>query len=200
MRKLIAGALLAAALWASGTASADSPWRNLRRSLPIARAAWPTSQCLGREQVTITSSDIPPNAVAYADMDGSCIVHIRPLHDPYDFCDTLVHEFGHLAETVAPDGTITLPDGRLTDSIGHTNDGTVMDADGAFYKPCEAVGPPITARAAAASLYDLPDSKCKFITKKRARERIYLCGKRHYVIVYLFTDGDVDYADEYQPR
>jgi hypothetical protein len=201
MRSTALSAVALAVLLATistSSAYAAAPERNLERSLPIARAAWPTSQCMGREAILITNHGVPLNADGVATMDGSCAVRIRPLKDPYTFCTALVHELGHLAETISDAGTITLPDGRIADASGHMRNG-VMSPTGPYYKPCEAVGPPITARAAAASAFDLPASACRFIVSKPQRRRIYLCGKHHRVAVVLDRDGQVDRVEDYEP-
>lgn len=187
----LAAAIAALALSASD-AAASSPGRNLALATPIAEAAWPASPCAGRESVQITSA-LMGDRDAEAEVDGSCVVRIRPIHDPYKFCVTLVHEFGHLTESVDDNGHLHLPDGRPVDEAGHTHDGSIMDVGGGFWDPCEALGPMVTPRAAAADIFDLPASRCRLtMVARRPRGRLYTCGVRRQVFVAMTGSGDID--------
>lgn len=186
----------ALALLLNTPAVAYTPAQNLAAALPIAQAAWPKSPCHGRETVKLTDQLDDLNAAGEAVLDGSCQVLIRPTRDRYDFCNTLVHEFGHLAVTTDhATGQPRLPDGRTVDSGGHTHDGSVMDPDGGFYGPCGALSPPVTPRQAAADTYGIPASSCRLarVTEK-PRGRVYRCGHRRPLLVHLRRNGEVDYV------
>lgn len=182
-------------------AQAWTAQQNLAASLPIARAAWPNSQCSGREGVKITSKLTYLNTAGEADMDGSCRVRILPMRSPYKFCTVLVHEFGHLNEIVDPvTGEIRL-DGRLVDEDGHTRDGGIMDPDGSWWDPCEKLGPPVTPQQAAADTFDLPASACVLArVTTTPRGRLYRCGRKQHVLVVLDRRGYVDYVTDPPPK
>lgn len=157
-------AALAAAV-APTAASADAA-DTLARALPIARAAWPGSPCAGRETVQITDRFVDPSesVIGEADLDGSCNVRIRPGLDAYDFCVTLVHEFGHLAGRTHAD--VADHEGVMTGDPWAVRD----------YSPCDAMDRETPRQAAAATLRSRP-ARCHQM-RHSLRGRLYRCGHR----------------------
>jgi hypothetical protein len=117
--------------------------------LPIARAAWPASPCAGHETIHLHAATLDtPSAGAPLGLDGlaqpvTCEVWLRPGMDPERFCETLVHEEGHLDEEGvgvpmhAPVDQFGRAHGPI-DTSGHTSTpGDIMNGDGdVFWAPC----------------------------------------------------------------
>ena len=77
----------------AAVAASEHDW--LAKFLPIARAAWPGSPCENREAVATDA--ILPAAYAGLAWENECRVVISRGLFQLEFCDVLVHEFGHLA-------------------------------------------------------------------------------------------------------
>lgn len=97
-RALVAVVVAAALSAPSAAPAADGT--KVTQSLAIARDAWPGSPCAGRETIQVNA-----DAALAAVGDGrggdgakeTCTVRMASGMDPYQFCVSLVHEFGHLA-------------------------------------------------------------------------------------------------------
>lgn len=135
--RLIPLAAAVLALAAPSVAQAQ-PAPTFEQSVRIAAQAWPNNPCNGQADINWmddADADKIPSEVGMG-VDGwakgitfyndgsfvrsSCDVLLRKslIHKPYRLCDVLVHEMGHLA------------------AIRHTNNGSVMDADGGKWPAC----------------------------------------------------------------
>lgn len=89
--------VLAAPTAATGTVLTTDAQR-LAWFLPTARAQWPDSPCVGKEQVDLGADlSIYSRDDAGVAFPSECRVEISAGLDDYFFCVALTHEFGHLA-------------------------------------------------------------------------------------------------------
>jgi hypothetical protein len=177
--KILASALVALAFVpATASARLTTDAQRVAYFKPLAERTFP-GPCAGHETVTVTE-EFP---AGYDGDDGlafreTCTVYIRPSLDDQRFCETLVHEMGHLA------------------GLEHTTDGGVMDIrNGASlnFEPC------VTATQASLTsmdrLHDLfPNGFVK--AKRVARStRAYRHGVRWVIVTRSgrwFVRGTVD--------
>jgi hypothetical protein len=160
----------------------------LARYLPLARAAWPSSPCAGREVVHLAGdaalrAEAPAVAGAGEALYGmaapeACEVWLASGMTDYTFCTVLVHEFGHLA------------------GYGHTTiSGDVMNGTGDVgYAPCEDPAAPLptdTLKDELRSVLPAPRGAWTIACgRKRGAERRCVARRGHSVRRYDVTETD----------